>query len=289
VEVKVMKEHEIILRDTLRLALLGRKDNPYRQDAESLLAFLHDGQLTEDALREYARFVVKDRGGKGWSASTAARRLSGAKANVRRLLDLSPDLPVAVRAGIERVLAEMKPPKVNSKAVGSDRVLSPDEAARLVAGIEDRQTALLVEFLLATGCRITEAITILATDCRKRTDHYEVRVQGKGRKERIVYVSKDLVMKIREAFGTTAYLFNQTGTPLERTAWTNRIKRATHRILGRTLSAHCMRHTWATRMIKSGKDLPAVSRYMGHGSVKVTGDMYVHSSLGWEDVKLEGA
>ncbi|MGA2764337.1 MAG: tyrosine-type recombinase/integrase [Spirochaetia bacterium] len=49
-----------------------------------------------------------------------------------------------------------------------------------------------------------------------------------------------------------------------------------------------MRHAFATRMIAEGKSLPAVSRYLGHSSVAITGDLYVHDSLGWEDLKSFG-
>jgi integrase/recombinase XerD len=237
----------------------------------------------EDTLRSFGSWVVKDRGGKGWSASTAARRLSGAKEAVRRILDHSPDLTTAQRWGIEKALADLKPPKVNSKALALDRVISIEEELRLLAGLPDR-TRLLVQFLLATGTRISEALGILSTDCHKRSDHYELRVQGKGHKERIVYASKKMIEEIRSTFGTDTYLFNEAGGPLSRIDWTNKIRRATKRLLGRTLSAHSMRHTWATRMIHSGKDLPAVSRYMGHSSVQITADIYTHTTLSWSDV-----
>lgn len=56
----------------------------------------------------------------------------------------------------------------------------------------------------------------------------------------------------------------------------------------RSLGGVIMRHAFATRMIAEGKSLPAVSRYLGHSSVAITGDLYVHDSLGWEDLKSFG-
>ena len=157
-------------------------------------------------------------------------------------------------------------------------MISREEEARLLAGLPDQRTRLLVSFLLATGYRISEALGILATDSHKRSDHFELRVQGKGHKERVVLADKKLIEEIREAFGTDTYLFNEAGGPLSRVDWTNKIRRATHRILGRTLSAHSMRHT-------TGTDLPAVSRYVGHSSVQVTADIYTHTTMSWTDVQ----
>ena len=42
---------------------------------------------------------------------------------------------------------------------------------------------------------------------------------------------------------------------------------------------HCLRHTFATRCIEQGFELKALSEILGHSSVKITLDRYVHSSM----------
>ena len=50
-------------------------------------------------------------------------------------------------------------------------------------------------------------------------------------------------------------------------------------VLGREISAHTLRHSWATEQIKRGQSLKAVSLYLGHASTSITADLYVHDTL----------
>lgn len=134
-------------------------------------------------------------------------------------------------------------------------------------GAGDRK---LVRFLLATGCRISEALGIAPEHVQRLDDFYVIRIHGKGDKWRQVY------------YHQVPMDFSDLGT---RMAITNRIRRTSRRVIGRTISAHCLRHTFATRKLKEGKSLPAVSRYLGHSSVAITGDLYVHDALEWKDVR----
>jgi len=153
-----------------------------------------------------------------------------------------------------------------SKGVGIAKVLTPSEERRLLRVLAPRDRE-LVRFLLSTGARISEALGV--RDIQPMDDHYAIRLLGKGNKVRTVYYKRPVD-------------FTDRGS---RTAITNRIRRASRRVLGRTLSAHCMRHTFATRMIAKGMSLPAVSRYLGHSSVAISGDLYVHDDLKWRDVR----
>ena len=155
-----------------------------------------------------------------------------------------------------------------NKGVGTAKVLSVSEEKRLLRVLSRRDRD-LVRFLLETGARISEALGIRAEDIAPVGDHYAIRLLGKGSKVRTVYYDR---------------VVDFTGHG-SRTAITNRIRRASKRAIGRTLSAHAMRHTFATRMIAAGKSLTAVSRYLGHSSVAITGDLYVHDDLEWGDVK----
>jgi len=153
-----------------------------------------------------------------------------------------------------------------NKGVGAEKVLGSNEERKLLRALhaKDRE---LVRFLLATGARISEALGIHEQDITPMAGHYAIRLLGKGNKIRTVYY--DRVVSFHGS----------------RTAITNRIRRASRRVLGRSLSAHCMRHTFATRQIAAGRSLTAVSRYLGHSSVAITGDLYVHDDLTWDDLK----
>ena len=44
------------------------------------------------------------------------------------------------------------------------------------------------------------------------------------------------------------------------------------------INFHTLRHTFATRCLESGMDLLTISKTLGHSSVKITGDVYLHMS-----------
>jgi integrase/recombinase XerD len=154
-----------------------------------------------------------------------------------------------------------------NKGIGAEKVLAKGEERKLLRTLQPRDRE-LVRFLLATGARISEALGVHEADIQRMAGHYAIKLLGKGSKTRTVYYDKPVAF-----YGS-------------RTAITNRIRRASRKVLGRNLSAHCMRHTFATRMIASGKSLTAVSRYLGHSSVAITGDLYVHDDLDWQDLSM---
>lgn len=47
----------------------------------------------------------------------------------------------------------------------------------------------------------------------------------------------------------------------------------------RNANFHCLRHTFATRCIESGFDIKTLSEILGHSSVKITLDKYVHTTM----------
>ena len=52
-------------------------------------------------------------------------------------------------------------------------------------------------------------------------------------------------------------------------------------------SFHTLRHTFATQCVKSGVDVKSLSELLGHSSVKITLDRYVHSDMQFKKQQLE--
>ena len=94
-----------------------------------------------------------------------------------------------------------------------------------------------------------------------------------------------LVQRILDNFAGCVFLFEHAGKTYNRVYVTDRIKLAGRLILGKNISAHTFRHSFATEKLKQTKNLKGVSKYLGHSSVSTTADLYVHDELGWEDVK----
>jgi len=159
-----------------------------------------------------------------------------------------------------------------------------------VAGCENTTIALMVEFLAYTGVRVSEMLNILLSDIKARRDRVDVRVIGKGGKERIVWVDKPLLERIRNHFSESKWLFEHTGKQYSRVAVTNRIKYWGVKVLGREITAHTLRHSFATHKLRQTRNLKGVSKYLGYATTSVTADLYVHEELAWEDIEggLEG-
>ena len=123
-------------------------------------------------------------------------------------------------------------------------------------------------------------IGVRLDQCEIQGAAVKIRVMGKGSKERFIRITAELFEQIRAAYPGSTYLFETTsGRKLAREYVSNAVKLIGARI-GRNISAHCLRHSWATRKVQQlpGK-LDAVSKYMGHSSTSITLNMYCHTQL----------
>ena len=143
-------------------------------------------------------------------------------------------------------------------------VLTVDEVTRLldaaaVGGSTDpvvlRDKALL-EFMYATGCRVSEATGANLDDID--LDEHIARLMGKGSKQRLV------------PLGSYACISRQS-------VW--EIVKATGERAGITkpLHPHTLRHSFATHLIQGGADVRTVQELLGHASVTTT-QIYTHVS-----------
>lgn len=183
------------------------------------------------------------------------------------------------------------------------KALSIDEVTRLIdtpnpaAGLGLRDRALL-EFLYATGARISEAVALDVDDVHSFQASGEqglvlVRVTGKGNKQRMVplgrmaqqalgdYLSAgrpELAEAVsRGSAGTTrraaspALFLNKLGTRLSRqSAWAVLHKTAEAAGISSAISPHTLRHSCATHMLDGGADIRTVQELLGHASVTTT-------------------
>lgn len=149
-------------------------------------------------------------------------------------------------------------------------------------GIRNR---LIVELLYASGLRVSEltSLTLKNIDINQK----EIRVTGKGDKERIVYFG-DYAKKYLNLYLENArhillnnkrsdyLLINHQGNPLStrgvQMVIDDIVKEAA---IKHNVSPHALRHTFATDLLNNGADLKSVQELLGHSSLSTT-QIYTH-------------
>ena len=253
----------------------------YRRDLlryESFLATQHCDVISAQS-PVIERFIASLRA-EGKAAKSVARMYAAVRMMHRYLVEerLRPDNPTS---GVDGV-------KVPS---GIPKALSEDEVARILAAVTGvdsyalRDRALL-EFLYATGARISEACGLSLSDLDMESQL--VRLFGKGSKERIVPFGNHAKVALEDWLGSggrtmlvpeqwakrdhaDAVFLGSRGTRLSRqAAWGIVRKYAQIAEVGDEISPHVLRHSCATHMLIHGADLRIVQELLGHASVSTT-------------------
>jgi site-specific recombinase XerD len=224
------------------------------------------------ALRSFYRFARRQGwvSGDPWSAIVTPRRSS----RLPRVLEV---------AGVERLLDVV--PGSAGHAVG--RPWHDDVAM----AIELRDRA-IVEVTYAAGLRISEVAAARLSDID--VGRGEIRVLGKGRKERLgmlggpardaleayLHQARPVFAVAAGADGSDALFLGTSGRALGVRGVRMRIDRLVRRAgLPERTSPHTLRHSFASHMLEGGADLRVVQELLGHASLATT-QVYTHVSPG---------
>lgn len=251
-----------------------------------------------DDLKRFAEFVTSQQGSfdplspdldlvRGWmasmgrdhqAASSIKRRLCCLRSFYRflrrqKLIDSNP----------LSLLPSPKVPKVLPVWVGEeqmDHLLDDIDYGQTFEGIRDR---LVIDLLYSTGMRRFEAANL--TDADIDLGNHQLKVKGKGNKERIIPFGQELealIVQYRErrdaelGLVPARFLTNIDGASLSPV----QVAAIVHKYLENipNLSrrgAHVLRHSFATNMLAEGADLMAVKELLGHASLQST-EVYTH-------------
>jgi integrase/recombinase XerD len=170
-------------------------------------------------------------------------------------------------------------------------ILSFDEIEKIIAQIDhskpegDRNQAIL-ETMYSCGLRVSEVVN-LRISCLHLDVGY-IRVIGKGDKERLVPIGSEAIKHIRiYRQGTRVHIaikpghedilfLNRRGSRLSRVMIFLLLKDlAAQAGIGKNISPHTFRHSFATHLVEGGADLRAVQEMLGHESITTT-EIYTH-------------
>ncbi len=262
----------------------------YQRDLEDYAAFLSGtGRELAAAATEDVRAYLADLDGRGFAASSAARRLSAVRQFHRFLVseNLRADEPTGIVDGprkgahLPKILSEREVERL----IG----LAAAETARadLAAGARLRALRLqaLMELLYASGLRVSELVALPARAAREGARFLTVR--GKGGHERVVPLTDKataaaaayLAARAETGAGESAWLFpapSESGH-LTRQGFARELKDLAARagIPSAKVSPHVLRHAFASHLLQNGADLRVVQQLLGHADISTT-QIYTH-------------
>ena len=244
---------------------------------EAIKPILPEQAKTEDI----ERYLNKIRNSE-YEARTMARKISAIREYYKFLQS-------------ENIIVENPANKIRTPKIGKSlpSFLTPDEVKKMcdVALIKKNfcslRTAVMIKLMFASGLRVSEIVSL--PEGAINFDLCQVLIFGKGSKERIVPISKDVkedilnYWKCRETFlgkRRSKWFFpslRSLSGHITRAGFFKNLKK-TAELAGLDASKvhpHILRHSFATNLINNHADLRSVQKMLGHESIATT-EIYTH-------------
>jgi integrase/recombinase XerD len=274
-----LKEFETYLKLERGLSLNSIK--AYVNDVQKLFLFLEPQEKkVKDIVHEDLLKFVTWINELGMLPNSQSRVISGLKSYFGFL-------------GLENIIIDdptalLELPKTSRKLPD---VLSVMEIDQLMAAIDlskpdGVRSKAIIEVLYGCGLRVSELITLKISNIH--VDAAYIMVDGKGSKQRIVPIGsaamKYLLIYLNEIRSKQhikphmedMVFLNKFGSSLSRISVFTMIKALAARAsLGKSISPHTFRHSFATHLVEGGADLRAVQAMLGHVSITTT-EIYTH-------------
>ena len=171
-----------------------------------------------------------------------------------------------------------------------EKLFADAEARAAAGGLREARDLAMLELFYSTGMRLSELAGLNDPDVDLVSD--QVKLRGKGKKERIVPVGSHATAALRKYVQQRDGLLAATVRAGSRPVFVNlRGKRITPRGVqlamkrlfdglarGTELHVHALRHSFATHLLDAGADLRSVQELLGHASLGTT-QVYTHTSV----------
>ena len=261
--------------------------NAYCSDIVSYILWLNGTSCIDvdfNKLREYIHFIQKF----DYKKTTIARKIASIRTFYKylfreRFIDSNPAIS----------LSAPKKPKSLPKFLTVNEIekILNNISIDTPAGFRNR---VILELLWATGMRVSELSNLNFGDLNLEDN--EIRVFGKGSKERIVLISNRAKQYLVQYINTARSLLapgynigdvnensplfiNNTGYRLQNKTIRNAINTVVEKIeLPKKVTPHVFRHSFATHLIENGADLRVVQELLGHAGISNT-QIYTHISM----------
>lgn len=252
----------------------------YKKDLDNYYGFIkakniNYKKISKDEIRSYLKYLDDLK----YSKTTISRILSTLRHFYQYLM-----IQKVIEVNMFKLIKNPKKDKKLPNFLQSDELQKIFDSIDIETplGIRNR---LIVELLYASGLRVSELASLTIDNININTK--EIKVLGKGSKERIVffgeYAKKYLELYLEQSRPilqdknkTKILLLNNNGDPIStrgiQLVIDNVVRDAS---LKHNISPHVLRHTFATDLLNNGADLKSVQELLGHSSLSTT-QIYTH-------------
>jgi tyrosine recombinase XerC len=240
---------------------------------------LNETKVDRHVLRDYLSELVE----RGIAKASIARKLSAIRSFYRYLVreEIIPKNPVE----------QVSSPKLDKRLPS---FLTQEEMEKLL-GAPDLSTPLgqrdraFLELLYASGLRVSELVGLTLEQIDLESN--EIRVWGKGSKERVVLMGEPAAAALKDYLNqgrvellgkkkSQALFLNRYGQPLPERSVQRILQQYAKKVgIGKRVHPHMLRHTFATHLLDGGADLRVVQELLGHARLSST-QIYTHVTKG---------
>ncbi len=261
----------------------------YRIDMQQFIGFLGERQMdkanvvaiSKDVLKEFVG-LIQER----YAPKTCRRKIACIKAFFNHMeyedvISVNPFRKIKVKLKEEKTLPKtMKKQEITLQLRYVYELISKAKSGyqKFIA----LRLAAIYELLIVTGFRIGEL-------CKLKTDDIDfddrsIRILGKGGKERVVYLTSNMLIaalrqyaEIAESNGMKSVFFfrGRSQRHISEESARNFIENIAWKTLEKKITPHMFRHTFATMLLESNVDIKYIQELLGHSSIKTT-MIYLH-------------
>jgi len=185
----------------------------------------------------------------------------------------------ALKFGYEKVLnkkynkIDFQRPRTEKKI---PQIIDKEFLLNRIPKIKNIKHKTIISLAFSVGLRVSEVINLKIKDIDSKRMIINI-YQGKGKKDRIVPLSENILNLLREyhkQYKPNEYLFN--GQKLQQYS-PESCNKIVKKYLGNEYHFHLLRHSCFTTLLESGTDLRIIQKLAGHSSSKTT-EIYTHVS-----------
>jgi integrase/recombinase XerC len=257
----------------------------YQNDLKDFFDFL-DAQFGQTGLKEIGSAMIRS-----WLAGLKDNDMTAKSIN-RKISSLRSFFKYQLKTGelASTPMVNITAPKIGKRLpVFVKESETKDLMESLSIASEDWKSLnakMLLTLFYATGMRLSELIGL--KERQLDLGRSQIKVLGKGNKERIIPVSSEMIANIREYQRWKKKEFAETDDTLLVTEKGKKLyPKYAYLLVNKYLgmastldkkSPHVLRHTFATHLMNSGADLNAVKELLGHSSLAST-QVYTHNTI----------